>query len=220
MLARLFVCGMLLCGSVAWVQPAVAQDAEKAIEHAGDELHAAATTDASHASASTDPMSFDPDLAIFTFIVFLILLVVLRKFAWGPIMTALERREHNIAEHISQAERNHEQARQLLAEYEQKLAGAANEVRELLDEARRDAESTKQTILAEARSGAEAEKARALRDIESATDAALESLARKSSELAVELAGKIVQTKLSAEDHARLIQDAVAKFPVSSPSSN
>jgi F-type H+-transporting ATPase subunit b len=219
-LARLFLCSVLFCGLAAWVQPAVAEHSDSAVEHAEEELHHAATTDPSHASASTDPMSFDPDLAIFTFIVFLILLVVLRKFAWGPIMTALERREHNIAKHISQAERNHEQARQLLAEYEQKLAGAANEVRELLEEARRDAEATKQAILAEARQGAEAEKARALRDIESATDAALESLARRGSELAVELAGKIVQAKLTAEDHDRLIQDALAKFPAASPSSN
>ncbi len=47
MLARLFVCAVLLCGSTAWTQSAVAQDAEKAIEHAAEELHEAATTDAS-----------------------------------------------------------------------------------------------------------------------------------------------------------------------------
>ncbi len=201
-------------------QEGVAQSVEKAVEHAEEEAHHAATTDESHGGGSIDPLSFDPDLAIFTFIVFVILLVVLRKFAWGPIMQALERREHNIAEHIAQAERNHEQARQLLADYEQKLSGAANEVRELLEEARRDAEVTKQSILAEARQGAEAEKARALRDIESATDAALETLAKRSSDLAVELAGKIVGAKLTKDDHARLIQDAVAKFPASSASSN
>jgi F-type H+-transporting ATPase subunit b len=220
-LARLMMCLALACGATAVAtRSLLAQHEPSAIEQAEEELHEAATTDPSHGNAATDPLSFDPDLAIFTFLVFVILLVVLRKFAWGPLMQALERREHNIAEHISQAERNHEQARLLLADYEKRLAGAANEVREMLEEARRDGERTKQSILAEARQGAEAEKARAVRDIESATDAALETLAKRSSDLAVDLAGKIVAAQLSKDDHARLIQEAVAKFPASTASSN
>ena len=220
-LARWTICVALGFAALGFsAQMAMAQDVEKAVEHAEEEVHDAATTDPSHGGGSTDPLEVAPDLAIFTFIVFVILLVVLRKFAWGPIMEALERREHNVAEHIAQAERNHEQARQLLVEYEQRLANAANEVRELLEEARRDAEGTKQSILAEARQGAEAEKARALRDIEAATDAALETIAHRSTDLAVELAGKIVGAKLTKDEHARLIQDAVAKFPASSASSN
>ena len=220
-LARLVIGLALVSGAaclpsrVATAQDSISESVERSLEHAEDSVEHAADTDPSHGSASTDPLSFDPDLAIFTFVVFVILLVVLRKFAWGPIMGALERREHNIAEHISQAERNHEQARLLLVDYEKRLAGAANEVRELLEEARRDAEYTKQSILAEARQGAEAEKARALRDIEAATDAALETLAKRSSPLAVDLAGKIVSAQLSKADHTRLIQEAMDKFPAS-----
>ena len=165
-------------------------------------------------------MSIDPDLALFTLLVFVILLIVLGKFAWKPIIEALERREQGIADHIAEAERNHNEAKALLAQYEQKLALAANEVRELLDEARRDAEHTRQSILAEAKAGAEAERARALHEIESATDAALKTLAERSANLAVELAGKVLQTKLSPADHQRLIQDAMAKFPASTASKN
>jgi F-type H+-transporting ATPase subunit b len=90
----------------------------------------------------------------------------------------------------------------------------------LLEEARRDAEHTKQSILAEAKAGAEAERARALHDIESATDAALKTLAERSAELAIDLAGKILQTKLTPDDHQRLIQEAMAKFPETTPSAN
>jgi F-type H+-transporting ATPase subunit b len=133
----------------------------------------------------------------------------------------LERREQTIADHIAEAERNHEEAKALLAEYERKLSGAANEVRELLDEARRDAEHTKQSILAEAKSGADVERKRALHEIEAATDQALKTLAERSAELAVELAGKILQSKLNPADHQRLIQEAMAKFPESTnPSAN
>ena len=90
----------------------------------------------------------------------------------------------------------------------------------MMEEARRDAEHTRQTILAEAKSGADAERARSLRDIESATDAALETLAERSAQLAVELAGKILKFKLSSDDHARLIQEALAKFPAAASSAN
>jgi F-type H+-transporting ATPase subunit b len=142
------------------------------------------------------------------------------KFAWGPIVAALERREEMVANHIREAERNHEEAKLLLAEYERKLSDAANEVRELMEEARRDAEHTKQEILAEAKTAAEAEKARALRDIDLAADSAIESLRGRSVELAVELAGKIVQAQLSKDDHARLITEAMSKFPAAAAQTN
>ncbi len=227
----------LLLALCAWAAcPATVQAADEDAAHAPDAAHADADHGSDHgggdhghgdhiglADAGLDvqkPEEIRSDLAFFTFVVFLCLLAVLWKFAWGPIVAALERREAAVAEHIAQAERNHEQAKLLLAEYEQRLAGAANEVRELLEEARRDAEHTKQSILAEARQGAEAEKARALREIESAADAALETLAERSSQLAVDLAGKIVAAHLSKDDHARLIQEAVAKFPVTATSNN
>jgi F-type H+-transporting ATPase subunit b len=219
--ARL-VSGTAICLSIValLVTIACAQNVKAEIEHAEDVAAKAAHTDPDHEGAATDPLSADPDLAIWTVIVFVVLLIVLKKFAWGPILESLDTREKNIANHIAQAERSHEEAKKLLAQYEQKLAAAAGDVREMLDEARRDAEQSRQGILAEAKAGAEAERARALRDIETATDQAMESLARRSAQLAVDLAGKILQSKLSAADHARLIEEAMAKFPASAPSAN
>lgn len=220
-LVRLVLWVAVVCGAgLSAVPPALAEELPAKLEHAADELEHAAHTDPSYDAGTPDPLSVDPDLAIWTFVVFVILLVVLKKFAWGPILQALDRREAAVAEHIAQAERNHEEARRLLAEYEQRLASAANEVRELLDEARRDAEHTKQQILVEAKAAADAEKARALRDIDTAADAAMESLAERSAELAIELAGKIVQAQLSKDDHARLIREAMAKFPAATAGSN
>ncbi|MEX2114395.1 MAG: F0F1 ATP synthase subunit B [Pirellulales bacterium] len=215
----------MACSAVGWcalgaaTAPAWAQVGEE-LKTAGKELVESAHSDPGFSGNSSDPLSADPDLALFTLLVFVILMVVLGKFAWKPIIEALERREQGIAGHIAEAQRNHDEAKALLVQYEQKLALAANEVRELLDEARRDAEHTKQSILTEAKAGAEAERARALHEIEAATDAALKSLAERSAQLAVDLAGKILQTKLTPADHQRLIQDAMAKFPESTPSAN
>jgi F-type H+-transporting ATPase subunit b len=197
----------------------LASPARAADDH-GDHAHIGGPQTPADAALAADPTEISLDLATFTFVVFLLLLAILWKFAWGPISAALEKREHSIAEHIAATQRAYDEAKQTLAAHEAKLAGAAAEVRELIEEARRDAEVTKQQILAEAKSGADAERQRALRDIEAATDSALKSLAERSATLAVELAGKIVQSKLSADEHSRLIQDALARFPKAEPARN
>lgn len=164
-------------------------------------------------AAAINPLAFDPDLALFTLVIFLLLLAVLWKFAWGPIAAGLDKREQGIADQIAAAQASNEQAKALLAEYERKLLAAAAEVRGILDEARRDAEHTQQEILAKARSDARAERDRAIREIEIATDAALKELAERSTNLAIDLAGKIVQAHLQPADHARLIEEAMNRFP-------
>lgn len=188
-------------------------------EPAAEPEHAAAHDHIGLAGAGAaleEPNEVRTDLALFTLIVFLLLLLILWKFAWGPIVASLEKREATIANHIADAERIHEEAKLLLAQYEQKLAAAANHVREMMEEARRDAEHARQRILAEAKTAAEAERARALHEIEAATDQAIKSLAERSAQLAVDLAGKILKTSLSQADHTRLIQEAMAKFPAAS----
>ena len=160
----------------------------------------------------------DAQLAFFTLVVFLMLLAVLYKFAWGPISTALDAREARIASNIAAAEKANADAQAVLVKYEEKLAAAADEVRKMIEEARRDAEHTQKDILAKAGQEANALRERALRDIETATAQSLKELAERSANLAVDLAGKIVRQQLGPTEHTRLIEEAVAKFQ--SPSKN
>ncbi len=166
--------------------------------------------------ASAGPLTWQTDLAIWTAAVFLLLVIVLYKFAWGPLAEALDRRERTIAENIEAARRSNEEAKRHLAEYERKLAAAQDEVRAILDEARRDAEQTQRDILAKANEEAEAIKDRARREIETATSAALKELADRSARLAVELAGKIIHAELDPERHKKLIEESLARFPANS----
>jgi len=152
------------------------------------------------------------DLAVWTAVVFLVLLLVLWKFAWGPIRSGLEKREQGIADQIAQAEQSNRKAQQLLDQYDQKLADSQVEVRGLLDKGRRDAEALGREMLDKAKQEAQAEQQRALRQIDAATANALKELAERSSTLAVELAGKILRVELKPEDHAQLIQQAVSDF--------
>lgn len=212
------LCGWVVIGS----QPAAAQAPPVAEKDDAD--HDAGESSAAHGAAgehaSPNPLGFDPDLAIWTAIVFVVLFLVLKKFAWKPIAHALEERERAIEANIAKAEGAAAEARAMLADYEKKLAGAADEVRAMLEEARRDAEHTKQEIVAEARVAARDEHQRVMRDINMAKDQALKELAERSTNIAVDLAGKIVQAQLSKTDHAALVQDAMNRLAVAKPSAN
>jgi len=200
-ICRVMVFGLIATYGVAGAlanSDAPAKDADKSTHPAAED--------------KPNPMAINPDLAVYTGVVFVVLMLVLSKFAWGPIAAGLEKREHAIAENIDAAERANKEAHEVLGEYEKKLATAQEQVKAMIEEARRDATATKETILAEAKAAAQAEKDRAVREVEMATDKALKELAEKSANIAVDLAGRIVQQKLTANDHAKLIQDAVGKF--------
>lgn len=215
----------LLLGILMLLLPAtavLAADATKPADaaHAADDHGDGHGAHLGHAGANTDPAQVKGDLAIFSAVVFLLLVIILRKFAWGPIAAGLEKREGHIAHEIAGAEKANHEAKALLADYQKKLDAAQLEVRGILDEARRDAENAKQATVAEARAEAAAEGARVMRDIEAAKDAAMRELATVAADQALALAGKLLQQKLQPADHARLIDDALAKFPTKAPSRN
>jgi F-type H+-transporting ATPase subunit b len=173
-----------------------------------------------HSDVDSNPLEFRTDLAIWTAVVFLTLFFVLAKFAWGPISEGLDKREHSIAHNIAQAQQHHEEAKSLLAEHQKKLAGAAEEVRAIIEEARRDGERTMQELIQKGQAEVQALRDRTLREVDTAKAQALKDLAERSTELAVELAGKLVREKLRPEDHTRLIGEALEKFATARPSSN
>ena len=195
--------------------PAVAAPASP--EHGdaghGDSHAAAGHGDAGHATDpfATDPIAIDPDLSIFTILVFAVLFAVMWKFAWAPIAHGLELRDKMIGEGLEAAGRSQEEARLLMAQYEQKLAAAAEQVRTTLEQARRDAEHTRQEIVAEAKAAAAAERDRGIEQIAAAKEAALRDLSQTSAIAAVALARKFVPSSPSDADRARLVQEAMSE---------
>ena len=158
------------------------------------------------------PAWFQTDLAVWSFAVFLALLALLTKFAWKPILQGLQKREEGIARQIAETKASNEEAKRMLASYERRLAEASEEVRGMLEEARRDADATRQSIVAEARKAAEEERARATHEIQLAKDDALSQIAEKAGHLAVEVAGEFLRDKLGSDDQARLVRDSVASL--------
>jgi F-type H+-transporting ATPase subunit b len=159
-----------------------------------------------------NPFRWQTDLGIWSLVLFLIVFAILGKFAFKPIAQALDEREKQVADNISGAERANQEAKDLLAQYQNQLSQAEGEVKAIVESGKKEAERAGEAIVAKAREAAEAERRRAAREIESATDGALQELAARSADLAVSLAGKIIRQNLDAGSHADLIQTAVTDF--------
>jgi F-type H+-transporting ATPase subunit b len=161
------------------------------------------------AGVSEDPAEFKTDLAIYTFIVFLLLLGLLSKFAWGPVTEGLALRESSIRQNIIDAESARVKAEKMLAAHAEKLDKVQDEIRELLAEARRDAEHTKTEIVAAAQKEAEATRHRAVQEIERARDQALDDLFSHMAKCVEEATEQVVGRSLTGADHERLITEAL-----------
>lgn len=202
-------------GAAAHAEGTAAHGSDKAghADHAAGGHHD--DTDLSHGNASANlhsPADLRFDMSIYSFIVFLILLAVLYKFAWGPIATALERREETIARQIEEARLASEKGAMLLQQYEARLAAATDEARQIVAGARKDAETAKDRIVAEARDAAQKERDRAVADIGVAKNQALDEIAKKSVQTAVSLAGQLIRREVRPQEHEALIGDAINKF--------
>ena len=164
------------------------------------------------AEGAAKPLDTRIDLLLFTVVIFLVLLFVLRKYAWNPIVQGLEKREKGIATQIDDAQRAHEKAQATLAQYEQKLAAAAEEASEVLAEAKREAQAAKDRIVAEANAEAQRQRERAIADIHAAKDQAVRELAERSVDSAVTLASNLVGKELDKAAHSKLIEDSLSRF--------
>jgi F-type H+-transporting ATPase subunit b len=96
-------------------------------------------------------LNVEPGLIIWTVITFVLLLIVLRKVAWGPILVALEQREHTIRSSLEEAQRARQEAEQLLAQHQQMLTDANREVGRLLEQGREEAENLRISLTEQAR---------------------------------------------------------------------
>ncbi len=151
-------------------------------------------------------------LALWSLITFAVFLLVLKKFAWKPLIEGLDKREGKVFGALSEAEAARGKAQKLLEEHQNKIDRVQDQVREILAEARRDAETTKNDIIATAQGEAEANRKRAIVEIERARDQALDELfdhMSKSVDLATQ---QVVGRSLTGADHDRLIRESLQEF--------
>lgn len=172
--------------------------------------------DVGHGNATADlekPEQYNRyDLSIYTFVVFALLMVLLYKFAWGPIAKGLDARESGIAKMIADAKTASETAAKQLQQYELRLTQAQEEAGKIIGEARRQADAVAASIKAEAEAAAQKERDRAVAEIATAKNQALREIAQKSVTTAVDLAGKIIRREVREADHQQLIAESLSRF--------
>ena len=146
-----------------------------------------------------------------TMIAFLVLFVILWKFAFPPITKMLEERATNIRESLERAEQTKVEAERLLDEYKQQMAEARGEAAKVIEQGRKVAEAMKDEIVAKAKEEAAAVLAKAHEAMETEKKAAIAELQAQVADLSVAVAGKIIGEKLTTADHARLIDAFMAE---------
>jgi F-type H+-transporting ATPase subunit b len=190
----------LLALSICWA-PRLAQAAEP--EHGG----AAAKTE--EASGEHPLIDLTVSNAIWTLILFIILLAVLYPTAWKQVLAGLKAREQRIRNDIAEAEAARAKAEATLKEYNAQLAKAEDRAREILGKATTDAENLATQIRQRAQKDSEETKDRATRDIEEAKNRALAEIYEQTASLATNVAEKILRRNLNPEDQRDLVAQSL-----------
>ncbi len=149
---------------------------------------------------------------LWTLVIFFLVLAVLGKYAWGPMLDSLKAREDFIRESLVTAKEDRDRAEARLKEYDDKLTEARAEATAIVEEGRRDAEVLRQRVEEEARAEAEKMIERAKREISIAKETAVKDLFTLSGTLATDIATRIVGRELKPEDHERLIEESIGEL--------
>lgn len=159
-----------------------------------------------------DLMTIKADLAIWSIAVFLLLFFVLSKFAWGPMLEGLHKREHNILSALDDAQKARAEAQTLREQLQVEMNKASEKVREMLDEARRDAQLATESMIDKARAEIQSERDRLRKEIQTATDQAIQELWKQTAQLATLVSSKVIRRQLSVEDHRHLVDEALTEL--------
>jgi F-type H+-transporting ATPase subunit b len=143
---------------------------------------------------------------------FVILFVVLWKFAFPAITATMAARTERIRDGLSSAEKAKADAEEILADYQRQLADAKNESNRIIEEARQTAESLRRDLMAKAEADAAEVRTRATADIEAAKDRAMAELRTQLTQLTISLTEKVVKRNIDRESNARLVDDYISSI--------
>jgi F-type H+-transporting ATPase subunit b len=207
--SRLLLCILVIILTLTWTF------GSRIRARGGEDEHGKAGTASKHDHKDGDegPPIFTPvriDLAVWTLVVFLLLLFVLTKYAWNPMLGALQKREENVRSAIDEARRARDEAHQIREHLASERAKIADETRAALEAARKDGQQLRETMLSQAKADIQAERDRLHREIDSARDQALKQLWDQTAQLATLISAKAIHRQLTPDDHRRLVDEALA----------
>ncbi len=155
----------------------------------------------------------NPGLTLWTAITFLFLLVVLSRFAWGPIVAMLKERERTIRDAIEAAKKERAEAERLLASQKESLAKAQRDAADLARRNQQEVEALRQELTAKARKEADQLVADARRQIAEEITKAKSELKAQVADLAIDAAGRLVKANLDDKAQRALVEEYIAQLP-------
>lgn len=157
-------------------------------------------------------LSVNAGLAFWTTLTFLILLIILGKFAWKPILTALKQRENAIKDSLEQAEKAKDEAKKILEENQSSLAKAEEESKKIIEQSRQYAESLKEQLLKDSKVQAQKIIDEASAEIDRKKNAAYNELKNQISEISVNAAEKILKQNLNTESNRKIVDRYISEI--------
>jgi F-type H+-transporting ATPase subunit b len=165
--------------------------------------------------ASNPLIQVTPGLMIWTIVCFLVVLFVLRRYAFGPIQQMIDQRRERIEQAIAEADNARAEARSLLEEHKKLIGQAKNESEEILAEARRVADAQRERVRQETDEDRQRRLEETKRQIEQATTQALGQIRDEVGKLSLLAAEKVTRKSLNEADQKRLIDEALAEIDFS-----
>ena len=159
----------------------------------------------------------DPGLYIWTIVTFLILVALLGRFAWRPLLDALDRRQEAIRKSLDEAKQARQEMGRLNEESARLLAEARAEADAIISRTRADAARAGEELKQKARADAENIVRHAEREIALETSRALQKVRQEAVDISVAIASKIIQRNLSKEDNERLIAETLKEIQTTRP---
>ena len=159
-----------------------------------------------------NPVAVDLTLAIASIIVFIGLLLILRKLAWGPMLEGLQKREDNIRQAAEEAKNVRAESHKAQAALQAKLDEAYAEIPRMMEEARRDAETMREEMRGQAAKEIQTERQRLRREIDTARDQALQEIWNQAAQLATAISSKVLVKIMTPDDHNRLFNLALEEM--------
>ena len=151
----------------------------------------------------------EPGLFIWTILVFVVLLTLLKKFAWGPLLAALEERQEGIRKSLDDAAQARKELEQVQSDAEAILVKARAEAESILSETRSDAAKVRDDLRQQAQNEAQSIVQNAERQIQLETDRAVLQIREEAVELSLSIASKLIRRNLTKEDNQALIDEAL-----------
>ena len=154
----------------------------------------------------------DPGLFIWTVITFLVLLGLLAKFAWKPLLRALDSRQETIRKSLDDAQKAKEDLERLQTQSAQMLRQARLDADAIISKTYTEAEKLGEELRQKAREESEGIVKNAQRQIQNETSRALQEIRREAVDLSVTIASKLLERHVSKEDNARLIDETLKQI--------